>query len=117
ERKRSSQRVGQRGLPDSWNVLQKDVPLGQQGGDAELDDFRLAADDTFDIRLQRGDLLERTVDWDGFPSHQKLLNSSFCILRSAFIETYNRGLEFSVIWPTLTTRRRPTDDVQGIHEV
>ena len=84
--------MGQRGLPDSWNVLQKDVPLGQQGSDAELDDFRLTADDTFDIRLQRGDLLERTVDWDGFPSHQKLLNSSFCILRSAFIETYITGL-------------------------
>src|SRR5206468_8769230 len=88
KRKRSGQRVGQRGLPHAGNILQKNVPLGKQGGDAELDDFRLAADDTFDVRLKRGDLLERTVNWDRFSCHYRFLNLSFCILHSALNETY-----------------------------
>ena len=62
----------QRRLAYAWNILEEDVALRQKSGDAELHYLRLASNDAFDIRLQGGDLIERTIDWEWLAGHTVL---------------------------------------------
>src|SRR5205085_10678240 len=68
QRQRARQRVRQRRLADAGDVLEEDVALGQERGDAELHDLGLAADHALAVLLQEGDAIER-APWARYRSN------------------------------------------------
>ena len=52
---RLGQRPGQKGLADPRDILQKEVPSGQERREKQVDRFTLAEDDRLDVGFQCGD--------------------------------------------------------------
>jgi hypothetical protein len=74
ETQASGQSVGQRGLPHAGNVLEEDMPSGQEGRQGKANHIPLAVEDYLDLiheAFQELELGRTPLDHDGF-RHQAL---------------------------------------------